>query len=254
MKVNFTKVITASVIGLNLLGSSFIVSSIAASNGNNNNGNNITICHATSSHTNPYIVNTPNANGDVSGHDDHDGPIYPATNAKGDWGDIIPPFTYNDHGQNAQYPGKNWSSEGQDILNSGCNIPGATPTPTATPTSTPTSTPTVTPTATPTSTPTATPTGQGSNPTPTPTPTPSATATATPTATASATPSTSSSSSNSDSSSNSSPSQGSTGEILGASTLAPTGSAQDLMTIIFALGIVLTSTSGIRYAKQKKAN
>jgi hypothetical protein len=45
----------------------------------------VTICHATGSSSNPYVMNHPAADGDVSGHDGH-----------GD--DIIPPFTYEDGG------------------------------------------------------------------------------------------------------------------------------------------------------------
>jgi uncharacterized repeat protein (TIGR01451 family) len=81
----------------------------------------VTICHATSSQTNPYITNTPAATGDVSGHDNHDGPIwyYGITET---WGDIIPPFTY----PGGTYEGKNWDEYGQSIWNNGCSIPSAT--------------------------------------------------------------------------------------------------------------------------------
>ncbi|MFC1710506.1 hypothetical protein ACFL0F_02515, partial [Patescibacteria group bacterium] len=79
----------------------------------------VTICHATSSHSNPYIENQPSKSGDVSGHDNHNGPIwYPGITVT--WGDIIPPFDYD----GGSYPGKNWTIEGQAIWNNGCNIPG----------------------------------------------------------------------------------------------------------------------------------
>ncbi len=76
----------------------------------------VTICHSTGSKSNPYISNSPSASGDVSGHDDHDGGVFPAD----PWGDIIPPFTYD----GGSYPGKNWTTQGQAIWNNGCNIPG----------------------------------------------------------------------------------------------------------------------------------
>jgi len=98
----------------------------AAVNDNRGNKNDKqTICHATNSDTNPYVVNTPNKNGDVSGHADHTGPIWDATlkAAHISWGDIIPPFAYNDHGDAALFPGLNWSTEGQAIFNNGCVVP-----------------------------------------------------------------------------------------------------------------------------------
>ena len=55
----------------------------------------VRICHATSSHSNPYNSIEPAiANNDdlKGGHLDHTGPIYPAEG----WGDIIPPYEYRD--------------------------------------------------------------------------------------------------------------------------------------------------------------
>jgi len=75
----------------------------------------VTICHSNSSSSNPYIVNTPNKSADVSGHDGHNGGVYPAN----PWGDIIPPFSYI----GGAYAGKNWTTAGQAIYNNGCNIP-----------------------------------------------------------------------------------------------------------------------------------
>jgi len=133
--------------------------------------NTVTICHSTSSQTNPYVVEHPAISGDVSGHDGHDGGVYPTD----PWGDIIPPFTYqewevtgshlgcpngysgvstlhpgycyknnrnfdwpedyalmvsiDDYGWvDHNYSGKNWTSEGQEIWNNGCEVP---PPPTA---------------------------------------------------------------------------------------------------------------------------
>lgn len=78
----------------------------------------IQICHATASHTNPYIINTPAKNGDVSGHAADDGPIwYPGITVE--WGDIIPPFTYS----GGSFPGLNWDAYGQLFYQSGCNKP-----------------------------------------------------------------------------------------------------------------------------------
>ena len=64
----------------------------------------ITICHATSSETNPYTSPTVDIASagypdNTSGHASHgrDGVWYPGAKADGfDWGDIIPPYTYDD--------------------------------------------------------------------------------------------------------------------------------------------------------------
>jgi hypothetical protein len=78
----------------------------------------VEICHATGSQQNPYVVNEPDASGDVSGHDDHDGPIW-FPGIEEEWGDIIPPFTYD----GGTYPGHNWDAWGQLIYANDCNIP-----------------------------------------------------------------------------------------------------------------------------------
>jgi hypothetical protein len=80
-----------------------------AANGNSNAGNKVTICHATGSQTNPFVVITPNANGVVNGHISHQ-----------DGRDIIPSFTYNDHGTTKTFPGQNFDAAGQAIFNNGC--------------------------------------------------------------------------------------------------------------------------------------
>jgi hypothetical protein len=80
----------------------------------------VTICHATDATSNPYVQETPNASGDVSGHDDHNGPVWNSTMTnKDDWGDIIPPFDYLDGGVVKHYSGKNWDA-GQAIWDNGC--------------------------------------------------------------------------------------------------------------------------------------
>ncbi len=82
----------------------------------------VTLCHATSSRTNPYVTITVDANSVLRrGHGDHTGPIFPADG----WGDIIPPF--------GTYPGLNWPA-GQTLLASGCDTGalGLTSTPTTT--------------------------------------------------------------------------------------------------------------------------
>ena len=78
-------------------------------------GDRVTICHATGSATNPYVVITPSAAGVLNGHYAHQ-----------DQRDIIPPFTLR--GQS--YPGHNWSS-GQAVYNNGCKLPSTPATPSA---------------------------------------------------------------------------------------------------------------------------
>jgi len=70
----------------------------------------VTLCHATSSSSNPYVRITvaPEAVS-TQGHDQHQ-----------DGRDIIPPFSYDDDGTVRQYPGKNWDSESQAIFDNRC--------------------------------------------------------------------------------------------------------------------------------------
>ncbi|MGH3138025.1 MAG: prealbumin-like fold domain-containing protein, partial [Gaiellaceae bacterium] len=78
----------------------------------------VTLCHATSSQTNPFVVITTDDDGVLgagqsggNGHDSHGG-------------DIIPPFDYTDNnGAPQSYPGKNWDAAGQAILAGGCEPP-----------------------------------------------------------------------------------------------------------------------------------
>ena len=89
-------------------------------------GHKVTICHATSSETNPYVnptVDIASAGyGDKAGHAGHgrDGVWYPGAKADGfDWGDIIPPYDYGDF----HYAGLNWTTAGQTIYDNGCKVP-----------------------------------------------------------------------------------------------------------------------------------
>jgi hypothetical protein len=76
----------------------------------------ITICHATASHTNPFVPLSPNADGVLSAHAHHPG-------------DIIPPFEVVEHGTTIVYPGKNMDAHygsgftGAELLANGCRLP-----------------------------------------------------------------------------------------------------------------------------------
>lgn len=88
------------------------------------------ICHATAAYNNPYVVNNPAADGDVSGHADHTGPVFfPEIDET--WGDIIPPFYYEGPEGVEFYEGLNWNAEGQAIYENDCNLPDAPPEPEA---------------------------------------------------------------------------------------------------------------------------
>lgn len=76
----------------------------------------VTICHATASSSNPYVTETVDLSSLGDGHGNHG--VNP--------GDIIPPTAGTD------FPnGNNWDATGQGIFNNGCNVPN--PSPTATP-------------------------------------------------------------------------------------------------------------------------
>jgi cysteine-rich repeat protein len=82
----------------------------------------ITICHATSSNSNPYNQQSPNIqnNGDLQGgHLNHTGGVYPTAG----WGDIIPPY---DYGVSGHYAGINWTTEGRAIWNNNCDVSSQT--------------------------------------------------------------------------------------------------------------------------------
>jgi hypothetical protein len=77
----------------------------------------VTICHATASETNPYVVETVDKNSIVFGDDGHG-------NSGVNIGDIIPPF---DYGDGLHYDGHNWDATGQAIFNNDCNLPVTPP-------------------------------------------------------------------------------------------------------------------------------
>ena len=99
----------------------------------------IPLCHRTSSVKNPYNLQTVSASsivrpdGQPTGHGSHTGPVFPTPN----WGDIIPPFSYeNASGGTSQYPGMNWTHNGQAIFDGGCNVVLVEPPPEETTTTT----------------------------------------------------------------------------------------------------------------------
>jgi hypothetical protein len=65
----------------------------------------VTICHATGSTSNPFVLISPSVSGVFHGHLHH-----------GD--DIIPPFEFG-----GQTYSLNWDAEGQAILRNGCEAP-----------------------------------------------------------------------------------------------------------------------------------
>ncbi len=88
----------------------------------------VTLCHASAAGSNAYVSVNVSIHSvadaySVDGHGDHTGGIWPSPG----WGDIIPPYTYQDY----TYPGMNWTDEGKAIYNNDCS-PISTPTPTAT--------------------------------------------------------------------------------------------------------------------------
>jgi hypothetical protein len=72
--------------------------------------NQVSICHATGSTTNPYVLIHPAAAGVVNGHLGHQ-----------DARDVIPPFTY----KGVSYS-LNWNPAGQELFAGGCK-PVSTP-------------------------------------------------------------------------------------------------------------------------------
>jgi hypothetical protein len=110
-----------------------IAAASANPNAKDDDGHKVTICHRTNSVSNPYTVNSvdfdaatgalkDNGNGD---HTNHTGPVfnpnttYPTPHNGDQWGDIIPPYTWDEGGH---YDGLNWTAEGQAVYNNGeCN-------------------------------------------------------------------------------------------------------------------------------------
>ena len=176
----------------------------------------LTICHATSSNTNPYNQESPNIKNDGSldgGHLNHTGPVW-FSGITVSWGDIIPPYVSG----NFNYPGLNWTTDGQAFYNNSCNIPTVTVT--------------VTPSVTPT--PTNTPSNGGGS---------------------------AAGDGRSDGRSDglsSCPSctqapQGNVQAVLGASTMAGTGTFENtVMNLMLVAGMIVLSLGGLSYAKEKK--
>ena len=101
-------------------------------------GYHITICHRTGSASNPYIMISPDVEGVINGHLDHE------QTGNGLGGDIIPNFTY----KGVSYS-KNLSAnfgdgiDGAAVLANGCKVPKyRKPTPSPTPPTGPTPPPT----------------------------------------------------------------------------------------------------------------
>src|SRR3990167_2758899 len=87
------------------------------------NHNDVTICHATGSHSNPYVkitVDDNAVNGTGSGDHNRDGHHHGR--------DIIPPGSWDTDG-------RNWTAQGQAIWNNNCNIPQTSPSPSPSPSS-----------------------------------------------------------------------------------------------------------------------
>lgn len=189
----------------------------------------VTICHATNSNTHPYTYETPNIQNDGSldgGHLNHTGPVYPTAN----WGDIIPPYN---HG-NFHYAGLNWTTQGQAIWDDDCEV-----------------SPTVTPV---TPTPSVDPCANNGCVTPTPTTTSGGGSTggdglSDGLGCGSHDCSQHQSSGGSVLGASTGPEQA----VLGASTMAGTGTfAENLMNIMFVAGTIILGAGIKSYAKEKK--
>lgn len=77
----------------------------------------VTICHATASASNPYVVITVAPEAVITkGHDQHQ-----------DRRDIIPPFDYVKSGKTLTYAGLNWDARGRAIYAAGCATPQSAP-------------------------------------------------------------------------------------------------------------------------------
>ncbi len=80
----------------------------------------VSYCHRTASVVNPYNLKTTAVDSIVKqGHGSHTGPVFPEEGPDGKWGDIIPPFDY-DNG-NKHFPGLNWPA-GSAVLEAGCAV------------------------------------------------------------------------------------------------------------------------------------
>jgi len=199
----------------------------------------VTICHYNNGqggqyNSNDISINSVTSCQNAAGHDGHSS-------------DIIPSYTYG----SCTYPGKNLNKV--SWINNNCSEPVA---PTATPT--PTGVPTATPT--PTNAPTATPTVAQVTATPTPTGAPTATPTAGVTVIPTDTP-TPNNGGGSDGlgcashDCNTHPGEGTSTQqgVLGASTMASTGSFEDTaMNVLAGLGIMFMTLSAAYTKVQKR--
>ena len=91
----------------------------------------VTICHATASTSNPYVVKSVDMssideerNKYLNGHGNHLGPVFDPNGGKSQpaWGDIIPPFQNTAVPNGSVFPGYNWPA-GQAILVNDCAVP-----------------------------------------------------------------------------------------------------------------------------------
>lgn len=101
----------------------------AAASATSGSPHQVTLCHATNSATNPYVVITVDVASVLGdkGHGGHTGPVFDPSVDKHDqpaWGDIIPAF---DYGPGEQYAGLNVDA-GSGWLDNGCTGPGDTTT------------------------------------------------------------------------------------------------------------------------------
>jgi hypothetical protein len=114
----------------------------------------IDICHRTDSNANPYVpmlVDIASSGYVENGHATrHLGPVWNPTlkDQHIKWGDIIPPYTYNDF----TFPGLNWNDAGQAFYNNHCAIPASSKSP-RTATEPPTQPPTTPPSQAPSTSP-----------------------------------------------------------------------------------------------------
>lgn len=108
----------------------------------------VKVCHATASESNPYVEEYPDKDGDVSGHDGHEGDIIPPFDyyeCPKDWWDytswdskkpckmkVLGHWKYADKEKHT-YDGKNWDKDGQEIWENDCEVSQPEPTPTPTP-------------------------------------------------------------------------------------------------------------------------
>src|SRR4029078_3770360 len=78
----------------------------------------VAYCDRTTSLVKPYRLVTSAPDSIVAeGHGSHTGPVFPAFGPDGQWGDIIPPFDY-DNGQQ-HFAGLNWPG-GSAVLDAAC--------------------------------------------------------------------------------------------------------------------------------------